>query len=151
MGLTHIGVTNLAQAVSDFHREDITYIHYAKPIYHAMAAQLASRIASRWTPVPATGEIGPTALAALKQASGDIILTWGGVVSSWRVVNSNVLTNAVLYDGVITSPTWTFTLAEQEAAYGYGASSINTRIYARLNGANIAHADFIGAVPTAGA
>lgn len=51
--LNHIGAENLALVTSDFTREDITYIHYNSAIYHQLAEQLASRIASRWVELPA--------------------------------------------------------------------------------------------------
>ncbi|MFG1395863.1 non-contractile tail sheath protein [Roseixanthobacter pseudopolyaromaticivorans] len=42
--LTFIGAENLALQVSDFFREDITYIHYATAIYHTLANTLAANI-----------------------------------------------------------------------------------------------------------
>lgn len=88
----------------------------------------------------------PSNLSASVDGMGDIHLTWSSSATSWRVVNYNVLDMSVLSDTVVTTRAWTFTSAQQTAAYGYPTSNLVVRVYNRVDGVDIAYTDFMGPV-----
>lgn len=145
-----------AQAISGYVKEltNPGWIHYNATVYRDTAIELAAAIggnidridsAPAWTLLEA-----PTGLAAERAAgSNDITVTWDAAPGSmWRLKNLSVLDGSVLHVENINTPSWTFSAADQVAAYGYAAGNVLVELAVAVSGAVGPSARYSGSVET---
>lgn len=75
--------------------------------------------------------VTPSGLVAGYASAGgwDIEVTWPAAAGkTWRVISRNVETGAQISSTTVTSGKWTFTAAQQVAAYGYNVAHVDVEV-----------------------
>ncbi len=112
----------------------VGWVHYTLDGYHntarEMATSMALNINRALNPPEWTLLEPPSNIRAIKKTNGDVVFTWDARPGApgWTFRNKHAGTNAVIQEGNLTAPTWTFTYAMQVAAYGYGSNFVTIEV-----------------------
>lgn len=121
---------NLYTTYRDEMADGLGWVHYSVEGYHRAAAEVGVSMALRrnmaLTPPLWTTLRVVTGLDATKVAGGDIVATWTARagVTKWKVQNLRLDNASLIKEVIVTTPTFTFTTAEQFNAYNQSAGGI---------------------------
>ncbi|QDH83997.1 tail sheath and receptor binding protein [Achromobacter phage vB_AxyP_19-32_Axy11] len=120
---SYVPGSNLYTAYYNEMDRGVGWIHYSLETYHAAAAEMGEALAldinRAYSPPDWTFLKPPTGIRPVKKANRDIVITWDSRpgIFGWYYVNRRLDTGAVISQGVLEDPTWTFTLQAQQQAY----------------------------------
>lgn len=120
---SYVPGSNLYTAYYNEMDRGVGWIHYSLETYHAAAAEMGEALAldinRAYNPPDWTFLRPPTGVRPVKKANRDIVVTWDSRpgIFGWYYVNRRLDTGAVISQGVLEDPTWTFTLQAQQQAY----------------------------------
>lgn len=126
-------VTNGGSYVSYLNEMDdgLGWVHYSLDAYHSTAREMATNMATDTNiallPPPTWVTMHPPAnISAVRQAGGDILITWdvGSSPDAYIYKNLHAATMGVISEGSLTTNSYVFTVADQLAAYGVQAGYI---------------------------
>lgn len=115
-----------AMQIADFGNE-ASYIHVtAAQVISGNTGPYATYVGSTQGSM-----IAVTGTHAVKKASRDVVINWDARagVTGYYVRNYNVNNNAVISEGPVSTNSYTFTLAQQNAAYGYDVNFVMVDLY----------------------
>lgn len=125
-------------------------IHYTPAEYHALATKLGQAIGGNIDQIdtrPAWATLrAPTNIVAQFDAANNITITWTARpgVTQWHVINSKLDGTGFWSQGVVNTNSFTYTVAQQVADYGFGGVQIGIYI-AEYSGSVMGnHGRFVG-------
>lgn len=119
---------------------DHTWMEYTPAYNHEVAAEIGQAVAAGYDRMPDrpawTYDTRIIWFQGRKDTPGSSTATfvWSGKGTTYRVINTNVATGAIISNQVLTANTFVFTEAEQIAAYGFAASNFNITVIDVTNG-----------------
>lgn len=128
---SYVPGANLYTAYYNEMDRGVGWIHYTLETYHAAAFEMGEAIALNinraLTPPDWTVLRPPTGIRPVKKASRDIAITWDSRpgVFAWYYTNRRIDTGAIISQGVLNDPNWTFTLQDQQTAYNQDTIQID--------------------------